>query len=105
MIGVKDDDRSFRAHFGTSVDVCLALWEWIRVHPRRPLRGMQPKHLMWTLLFLKVYDTEDVLSSRVGTTRKTFRRWIWRVLLLIQTLKRRVVSCRRRRLFFSHRCG
>jgi len=36
--------------------------------------------LFWTLYFLKNYPSEDTACSRWKTTRKTYRKWIWRVL-------------------------
>lgn len=93
--GVCNDSRAFRAHFGTSIDVCSLLWDGIRADTRF-YRYIQPRHLLWALLFLKTYNTEDVLSSRVGTTPKTFRKWVWKVLRLIQRMKPKVVRRTRR---------
>ena len=38
-------------------------------------RGGKPVHLLWGLLYLKVYASEDVLVAIANTTRKTFRKW------------------------------
>ena len=34
---------------------------------------IMPVHLLWALLFLKVYSTEEVNAGRVKTDEKTFR--------------------------------
>lgn len=66
--------RQFRSLFGTSPEVCSILWR--QVHSSIPKRG-KPKHILWALLFLKTYATEDVLSTVVGVDRKTYRKWSW----------------------------
>ena len=35
---------------------------------------------MWALLFLTVYSKESVLCILAKTSKKTFRKWIWRVI-------------------------
>ena len=83
--------RSFKAKFGTSPEVCSELWE--RLQPHRP-KGALPKHLLRALMFLKLYSSEDVLSDMVGTTRKTFRKWVWLMVKAISKIKPQVVrSC------------
>jgi hypothetical protein len=52
------------------------------------------KHLMWSLLFLKVYSTEIVLVSIAITTRKTFHKWVWKVVAVTAQQKPHVVSLR-----------
>ena len=83
--------RSFRSHFGTSIDVCSIVWDYFHEMRGRP-RLLRAIHLLWALLFLKTYDTTDVLASSVRTSPNNFRKWIWIVLRLIQKIKRRVVS-------------
>jgi hypothetical protein len=70
-------DRSFRAHFGVSVAVCLQLWLILLESPGCPEKCL-PIHLLWTLYFFKTYNTEEVASSRFGCTPKTYRKWIWK---------------------------
>jgi hypothetical protein len=85
--------RSFKAKFGTSPEVCSELWE--RLQPHQP-KGALPKHLLRALLFLKLYCSEDVLSDMAGTTRKTFRKWLWLMVKAISKVKPQVVrSCLR----------
>ena len=89
-LGVSDD-RSFKSHFGVSIDVTSLVWDDIRQSRTCP-RSMQPMHLLWGLLFLKTYGTTEVMADSVGTSRNTFRKWVWIVLRQIQKLKRKVVS-------------
>ena len=68
------DERKFRALFGVSPEGCQDLW---KLSYRFQKAGTQPKHLLWALMLLKVYTTEDVLVSMAGCDRKTFRKWVW----------------------------
>ena len=69
-------ERNFKAHFGASLSVAYTLWCWLDVYNDGPYGGMV-HHMLWTLLFLKVYDTYDVLASSVGVHRDTYRKWVW----------------------------
>jgi hypothetical protein len=77
---------------GVSYDICAELWNLIN-----PLvsasKNAKPKHLLWTLLFLKNYSTEEV-STRVvgGADKKTFREWCWIFIEAIAKLEPEVVS-------------
>lgn len=74
------DERPFRAHYGTGPLTCARIWTMcIDAFPR----GVLTIHLLWGLLFLKVYATEDVLCKIAKTTRKTFRKWSWKVVKVI----------------------
>lgn len=69
------DDRRFRACFGASPGRCTDVWRMINPVDIMP-RGVQPHHLLWALLFLKVYATETVLTAMVDSPdEKTFRKW------------------------------
>ena len=83
-------DRAFRALFGVSSLVVNDIWHAAK--PNFPA-GTKPKHLLWACLLLKVYGTEDALSSLVGTTRKTFRKWSWAVINVVSDLFSVLVSC------------
>ena len=81
-------DRDFRGLFGISANVCSVAWNLCDFPS-----GTKPKHLLWALLFLKVYGTETVLISIVGgPTRKTFRKWVWTVIEEIASKVPSVVS-------------
>jgi hypothetical protein len=73
-------EQEFRALFGIGPDVCGHVWTHLSCHKPPKTR---PKHLLWTLLFLKVYGTETALSVIARASRKTFRKWVWLLLPLI----------------------
>lgn len=75
--GVSEHMMEFRSLFGMGPDVCLDLWH--RCRQSMPAKAT-PKHLLWALHFLKVYGTEANMSSRAKTTRKTFRKWVRKML-------------------------
>ena len=55
--------------------------------------GVQPKHLLWTLLFLKTYATEPILCALVGgVDEKTFRTKVWFLVCEIALLADHLVS-------------
>lgn len=72
--------RRFKCFFGVSPEVCAIVWERIRdITPT----GGEPKHLLWSLLFLKNYDVEHVRRSIIGCDEKTIRKWTWIVIHLL----------------------
>ena len=75
--------RRFRSFFGTSPHVCAILWG--QLQSNIPEQG-RPEHMLWALLLLKVYGTEDVVSSIVQVSRKTFRKWSWKFISAISYL-------------------
>ena len=46
----------------------------------------RPFHLLWALMFLKLYSSEDTMSRIVGTTAKTFRQRVWQMLAALNNL-------------------
>ena len=58
-------DRQFRATFGISSELACLLWMMLDVENEGP-EGAEPKHLLWTLHFLKTYGSEDVVASHCG---------------------------------------
>lgn len=75
--------RRFRALFGVSPEVMAETWSLLQ--SSRPPKS-KPKHLLWALLFLKVYATENVNSTLTGADEKTFRKWSWTFVHLISNL-------------------
>ena len=55
--------RRFRSHFGTTPALCAYLWD--RIDKLSLPAGAKWYHLLWALLFLKLYATEEVLSGMV----------------------------------------
>ena len=80
-------DCTFCLFFGTSPKTCASLWK-ICNFPSKS----RPKHLMWALMFLKSYDTENKLSSLAGVSLKTFQKWIWLIIDEIAKVMHKVVS-------------
>ena len=52
----------------------------------------RPRYLLWTLLFLKQYSTDDVSSNIVGVSSKTYRQWVWLTIDAISSKANQVVS-------------
>lgn len=73
----------FRALFGVTPLTCAIIWNRLRtVIPE----GGSPNHLLWALLFMKIYATEHVNRSLTGADEKTLRKWIWTFVELISNL-------------------
>jgi len=69
-------NRRFRSGLGISSHVCS--WYWNRLEEECLLpTGFQPKHFIWTLLFMKLYCAESVNAAICGCDEKTFRKWSW----------------------------
>ena len=90
------EDRLFKEYFGVSAAVALIVWELLDKHDLVPEKG-QIKHLLWTLVFLKVYPKQGPVCSLVGGIKgavdpKTFRKWVWKFIFNIELLDKVVVS-------------
>jgi hypothetical protein len=79
--------NSYRPHFGVGPHVTAIIWSKIT----KPY-GAEPYHLLWTLLFLKVYASEEVLSNLIRVCRNTYMKWVWSMLSAIQQIESQVVS-------------
>ena len=66
--------RRFKSFFGVPPFVCQIIWE--KLETVLPV-GAEPKHLLWSLLFLKRYSDEHTRRSIVGSDEKTIRKWTW----------------------------
>jgi hypothetical protein len=58
--------NSYRPHFGVGPHVTAIVWSKI-IKPD----GAEPHHLLWTLLFLKVYASGEIISNLIGVCRNT----------------------------------
>ena len=65
-------DRRFRSLFGIAPRVCSRVWSL--VGSQLPKRA-SPQHLLWALLFLKIYASESVNAVLSKADEKTFRKW------------------------------
>jgi hypothetical protein len=51
------EDRRFREHFGAPFTIVQMVWDMLVEGGLLPKNG-EPKHLLWTLYFLKCYNTQ-----------------------------------------------
>ena len=67
---------------------------WNKIDPFKTMpMGVTPKHLLWGLYFLAVYDTEHNSSHAVGKVdEKTYRKWSELFVKAISYLEYEVVS-------------
>jgi len=76
--------RRFRAIFGVSPLVCSIVWNKL---DGSVCRRARPKHLLWALLFLKVYASEHNNRVLVNADEKSFRKWAWRFVKYVANLR------------------
>jgi hypothetical protein len=90
-----DKDERFRSLFGAPSVVIAALWELIRLNVNY---GVEEKHLLWGLVFLKVYaKNEETHCALVGfPTKKNFREKAWHIVNVIADLKDRLIRLENR---------
>jgi hypothetical protein len=94
MIVARSNDaerRFFKSAYGSSPEVCSHTWEYLNHYNVIPEKAV-PKHLLWAMIFIKSYASEGFLSALVGTTEKTYRKWIWLMLQSISHIYSKVVS-------------
>ena len=84
--------RRFSAFFGTTIHITYTLWCLLAVEVDGPVGGTIA-HLLWTLLFLKMYGTVDTMSRICKVDPVTHRKWTWLFLERIADLHYSVVSC------------
>ena len=85
----------FKAHFGIDWIVCAKLW--VLLLPlfsdnSYNLAGAKMVHLLWPLMFLRLYNTEDILAAKVGVVEKTFQKWVCLFIDLISYLEVHLVT-------------
>lgn len=100
------ENQLFKEYFGVSATAALIVWKLLEEHNLIPKEG-KFKHLLWTLVFLKVYVKQGPVCSLVGRTKgvvnpRTFCKWVWKFIFIFKLLDKVEVS-----LFFmllSCRC-
>ena len=70
-----NNNRTFRSFFGCDPDTVNFVWRAIMARHGGVIKGSHCQHLLWALLFMKTYATEEVLSSMCSADPKTFRKW------------------------------
>ena len=68
----KTINRRSCAVFGIQPKTCVFLW--FHLEGLLPV-GAEPKHLLWALSFLKLYEVEEGRASRLQVDEKTCRKW------------------------------
>jgi hypothetical protein len=85
-------NRCWKSSFGAPPEVCCVLWNKINPYKTMPA-GVNPKHILWALLFLTVYDTEHNSAQRLGNVdEKTYRKWSELFVIAISYLECKVVG-------------
>ena len=82
-LSVLSENRSFRSLFGVTPYVCSVLWDLLRTNMPQASR---PIHLLWALLFPKVYGSETTHRTIARVDAKTFRKWSWYFVRLLADL-------------------
>lgn len=65
----------FKCLFGVTPLVCEKVW--VKLYPSLS-SGSQPHHLLWAVLKLKTYATDNVCTVICTCSKKTFLKWTWR---------------------------
>ena len=80
-----EKERTFKNFFGVDWNICAIAWALLDDHGTEQKEKIEPRHLLWALVFYKVYGTENIHCKivaephRAGPAAKTFRKWVWRV--------------------------
>jgi hypothetical protein len=84
-------NRAFRAHFGIDSLVCSYGWAMLKANSKLPITA-EPKHLLWVLIWLKLYKSESAMVSIAKVHRNTFQKWVLKMVIGIADLYKTVVS-------------
>ena len=79
-------NRRCGAHFGATLQVIYFLWCLLDVTNDGP-EGATIVHLLWSLMFLKMYGTIDTMARACGCDPNTFRKWTWLLIDRIHDLE------------------
>eukprot|EP00733_Pompholyxophrys_punicea_P002305 Pompholyxophrys_punicea_v1_NODE_1692_length_590_cov_1.358879.p1 type:complete len:127 gc:universal NODE_1692_length_590_cov_1.358879:147-527(+) len=86
-------ERRFMSYFGVSLAMAVVIWKTLDEGGfLQKFRRPQPKHLLWALMFLKVYAKETVHARMADCHENTLRAWVWKFVEAISELD--VVSIR-----------
>ena len=86
----KEKDERFKSCFGASSEVVARIWNLIEPNINEP--GAEVKHLLWALVFMKVYSTEQIHCSIFDwPSERTFWKWSWYFVQKISELKDEVI--------------
>ena len=85
-------ERQYKSVFGADKLTIAFAWKLtlgVSTYDDFPL----PKHMLWAMMFLKQYVSEDNLSIQAGVTPKTLRKHICSVLTKLVNNYDGIVSC------------
>ena len=85
------EDVEFRATFGCHVLIVRSIYKLLYSEDLLP-EGGKLEHLLWALMFLKIYAGFKDLASRAGVDEQTFKKWSWLFVLAIANLESIMVS-------------
>lgn len=82
-------EQRWTTHFQVAPMVVFWVWEFIQFDCSTD--NLLPIHLLYALLFLKLYPLETVLSGMTGRDEDTVRKYIWPCIVEIADLEHEVV--------------
>ena len=92
---VSTEEHEFRTFFGVSVEIFLTTWNLLEKKHYLPPDGTI-EHMLWALMFMRVYASESVLCALAGGIDKnTFKKWTWPFIEAIEMLQLDIVSSQR----------
>ena len=91
-----ETNMRFRSVFGAGSIVVADIWNRIEADGEI-LKGGEPKHLLWALVLLKVYQSDEVHCALVGwPSVPTYRKWSWYFIERINDLKDDIIKIEHR---------
>ena len=86
--------EQYKCFFGVAAHVTVILW---RLLHENALLGtlassMEPKHLLWTLYFLRNYPSNRIHAAQMNADSTTVRRYIWEIINAMAELTDYLVS-------------
>ena len=85
------EDRVFRDFFGCGIVVVMELWMLLQSNGFLTEEDPAPVHLLWTLMFMKMYGLESDMHTRASVAANTFRLWVWSLIEAISNLENKMV--------------
>jgi hypothetical protein len=92
------DQRRFISLFGIAPELVAHVWTGVDVG----VEPTTPVHLLWALMFLKIYSNETVHATLAGADEKTFRKWSWFWVSKLANLQNVRTLCI---TYYSVKCG
>lgn len=86
------EDRDFREFFGCSAPVALDLWNRLVCRGCFSLGGTRAEHLLWTLMYMKLYPKRKAMSVLCGASKDTWTKRVYDFFDAIGQLEPEIVS-------------